>query len=154
MQVCSSRLFRKILTLDSVAEHGLGSGSSREDTVRALQGAGVEAVTAKGFAFIHERNKLYMGLLNLILQDPRFYELAQEDTVVTFNKESKTFQIEGSDEVFPYEQSEVEGTLIESGSMLPLYSQVGRKVFHHITVPKVRSDGNRAQGSFPSSSGP
>lgn len=35
-----------------VAEHGFGSGSSREDAVRALLGAGVECVVAKGFAFI------------------------------------------------------------------------------------------------------
>lgn len=36
----------------SVAEHGFGSGSSREDAVRALLGSGIEAVIAKGFAFI------------------------------------------------------------------------------------------------------
>jgi homoaconitate hydratase len=41
-----------MLTPCSVADHGFGSGSSREDAVRALQGAGVEAVIAKGFAFI------------------------------------------------------------------------------------------------------
>lgn len=35
-----------------VADHGFGSGSSREDAVRALLGAGVECVIAKGFAFI------------------------------------------------------------------------------------------------------
>ena len=36
----------------SVAENGFGSGSSREDAVRALKGAGIQAVVAKSFAFI------------------------------------------------------------------------------------------------------
>lgn len=38
----------------SVADEGFGSGSSREDAVRALQGAGVMGVIAKSFAFICE----------------------------------------------------------------------------------------------------
>ncbi|KAL6922659.1 hypothetical protein FSST1_006685 [Fusarium sambucinum] len=121
-----------------VAEHGFGSGSSREDAVRALQGAGVEAVIAKGFAFIYERNQLNMGLFNIKLQDPKFYELVQEDSVITINKNSKTIEIEGHSELFPYQQSEIEETLIESGGVLPLYSRLGRKVFRHITLPKVK----------------
>src|SRR5262249_30647668 len=39
-----------------VAGEGWGSGSSREQAVWALQGAGVHAVLAKSFAFIHKRN--------------------------------------------------------------------------------------------------
>ncbi|KAL2202904.1 aconitase iron-sulfur domain-containing protein [Sarocladium strictum] len=35
-----------------VAEHGFGSGSSREDAVRALLGSKIEAVIAGGYAFI------------------------------------------------------------------------------------------------------
>ncbi|RBR10194.1 uncharacterized protein FIESC28_09580 [Fusarium coffeatum] len=136
-----------------VAEHGFGSGSSREDAVRALQGAGVEAVIAKGFAFIYERNQLNMGLFNIKLQDPRFYELAHEDAVITINKDDKTIHIEGSEEAFRYEQSEVEETLIEAGGVLPLYSKLGRKVFRHITVPKIKGRRTRTQGSASSDSG-
>ncbi|KAJ4255972.1 hypothetical protein NW762_009046 [Fusarium torreyae] len=136
-----------------VAEHGFGSGSSREDAVRALQGAGIEAVIAKGFAFIYERNQLNMGLFNIKLQDHRFYELAQEDSVITINKDGKTIQIEGYCESFPYQQSDVEETLIESGGVLPLYSQLGRKVFRHITLPKVKGGRKRPRGSVSSSAG-
>ncbi|KAM0240069.1 hypothetical protein ACHAP5_008167 [Fusarium lateritium] len=136
-----------------VAEHGFGSGSSREDAVRSLQGAGVEAVIAKGFAFIYERNQLNMGLFNIKLQDPRFYEIAQEDSVITINKDDKTIQIEGYGELFPYQQSEVEETLIEAGGVLPLYSQLGRKVFRHITLPKVKVGRKRPHGSVTSSTG-
>jgi 3-isopropylmalate dehydratase small subunit len=42
------------LTIASVADRGFGSGSSREDAVRALQGAGIMAVIAPTFAFICE----------------------------------------------------------------------------------------------------
>ncbi|KAI7764302.1 hypothetical protein LZL87_013642 [Fusarium oxysporum] len=110
-----------------VAEHGFGSGSSREDAARALQGAGVEAVIAKGFAFIYERNQLNMGLFNIKINDPRFYELAQEDSVITINKDNKTIQIEGSDMTFYYVQLDVEEALIESGGVLPLYSEARNK---------------------------
>ena len=94
-----------------------------------------------------------MGLFNIKLQDPRFYELAQEDSVITINKDDKTIHIEGSDEAFRYEQSEVEETLIEAGGVLPLYSKLGRKVFRHITVSKVKGRRARAQGSASSDSG-
>ncbi|KAM5355127.1 hypothetical protein ACJ41O_001773 [Fusarium nematophilum] len=121
-----------------VADHGFGSGSSREDAVRALQGAGVEAVIAKGFAFIYERNQLNMGLFNVKLQDPEFYEAAQEDSVITIDKDSKTIQIEGHERLFHYEQSDIEETLLDAGGVLPLYSQFGGKVFRHITMPRVK----------------
>ncbi|RKK66595.1 hypothetical protein BFJ69_g15271 [Fusarium oxysporum] len=130
-----------------VAEHGFGSGSSREDAVRALQGAGVEAVIAKGFAFIYERNQLNMGLFNIKINDPRFYELTQEDSVITINKDNKTIQIEGSDMTFYYVQSDVEEALIESGGVLPLYSKLGRGVFRHLTAPRVQGGTKRVRNS-------
>jgi homoaconitate hydratase len=122
--------------------------------VRALQGAGVEAVIAKGFAFIcrsmtcnpdalwltftDERNQLNMGLFSIKIQDPRFYELALEDSVITINKNNKTIHIEGSDVKFHYVQSDVEEALVESGGVLPLYSKLGKRVFRHLTAPKVK----------------
>src|SRR5262249_37506055 len=39
-----------------VAQEGWGSGSSREQAVWALIGAGITAVVAKSYAFIHKRN--------------------------------------------------------------------------------------------------
>ncbi|CAH0018776.1 unnamed protein product [Clonostachys rhizophaga] len=128
-----------------VAEHGFGSGSSREDAVRALQGAGVEAVIAKGFAFIYERNQLNMGLFNIKLQDDEFYQNAQEDSAIVIDKESKTVQIEGYDKVFHYRQSDIEETLLQAGGVLPLYSKLGSKVFRSITMPRVKAGKKKAQ---------
>ena len=39
-----------------VAGEGWGSGSSREQAVWALLGAGIQAVVARSYAFIHKRN--------------------------------------------------------------------------------------------------
>jgi 3-isopropylmalate dehydratase small subunit len=61
-----------------VAGEGWGSGSSREHAVWALQGAGIEAVIARSYAFIHKRNLVNEALPHLVLRDPAFYELVQE----------------------------------------------------------------------------
>ncbi|KAM0328536.1 hypothetical protein ACHAQA_004943 [Verticillium albo-atrum] len=128
-----------------VAENGFGSGSSREDAVRALLGSEIEAVIAKGFAFIYERNQLNMGLFNIKLQDPEFYSIAQEGSAITIDKDAKTIQIEGVETLFHYQQSAIEQTLLDSGGVLPLYGQFGRKVFRHITMPKVRGSRKRKE---------
>ncbi|KAL4901752.1 hypothetical protein BDW74DRAFT_169953 [Aspergillus multicolor] len=115
-----------------VADRGFGSGSSREDAVRALQGAGIEAVIAPTFAFIYDRNQLNMGMFSITLPDAEFYAHVQEDSIVTIDRGKNTVQIEGFDGIFTYQQSEMEKTLLEAGGVLPLYSQFGRAVFREI----------------------
>ncbi|KAJ5817867.1 Aconitase/3-isopropylmalate dehydratase large subunit alpha/beta/alpha subdomain 1/3 [Penicillium robsamsonii] len=127
--------FRKRATEGStiiVANRGFGSGSSREDAVRALQGAGIEAVIAPSFAFIYDRNRLNMGLFNITLPDPEFYTLANEGSAVVIDRQSRTVQIDGTDQVFYYQQSEIEKTLVEAGGVLPLYNRFGASVFRKI----------------------
>ncbi|OJJ64186.1 hypothetical protein ASPSYDRAFT_139400 [Aspergillus sydowii CBS 593.65] len=119
-----------------VAEHGFGSGLSREDAVRALLGVNIQAVIAKGFAFIYERNQLNMGLFSVKLQDDEFYSQVHEDSIVTIDKDSKTIQIEGLDKVFYYEQSEIEEALLDAGGVMPLYTAFGNAVFRQLTKPK------------------
>ncbi|HET9954884.1 MAG TPA: aconitase family protein [Polyangiaceae bacterium] len=61
-----------------VAGQGWVSGSSREQAVWALQGAGVQLVIARSFAFIHKRNLVNEAFPFLELADPAFYDLAVE----------------------------------------------------------------------------
>src|SRR5207302_5629848 len=68
-----------------VAGEAWGSGSSREQAVWALQGAGVVAVIAKSFAFIHKRNLVNEALPYLVVDDPAFYELAVEDAELSID---------------------------------------------------------------------
>ncbi|KAJ5794493.1 Aconitase/3-isopropylmalate dehydratase large subunit alpha/beta/alpha subdomain 1/3 [Penicillium paradoxum] len=127
--------FRKRVTDGAtiiIADRGFGSGSSREDAVRALQGAGIEAVIAPTFAFIYDRNQLNMGLFNITLPDPEFYTLANEGSIVIIDRRAQTVRIEGTDRVFRYQQSEIERTLLEAGGVLPLYNRFGRSVFRKI----------------------
>lgn len=87
-----------------------------------------------------------MGLFNIELQDPEFYSLVQEDSVITIDKYDKTIQIDGYAKLFSYQHSDIEETLLESGGVLPLYSEFGSRVFRHITMPKVKR-GRRKEGS-------
>jgi homoaconitate hydratase len=86
-----------------------------------------------------------MGLFNIKLDDDAFYAAAQEDSVITIDKDAKTIRIDGVDDVFSYQQSQTEETLLDSGGVLPLYGQFGRKVFRHITMPKVRGSRKRKE---------
>lgn len=61
-----------------VAGEGWGSGSSREHAVWALKGAGVQAVIAKSFAYIHKRNLVNDALPFIILRDEDFYQSVQD----------------------------------------------------------------------------
>jgi aconitate hydratase/homoaconitate hydratase len=66
-----------------VAGEGWGSGSSREQAVWALQGAGIQAIVARSFAFIHKRNLVNEALPYLVVKDEAFYVLAQEGEALT-----------------------------------------------------------------------
>jgi 3-isopropylmalate dehydratase small subunit len=61
-----------------VAGDGWGCGSSREQAVWALQGAGIQAVIAPSYAFIHKRNLVNEALPYLVVKDEAFYRLADE----------------------------------------------------------------------------
>jgi len=56
-----------------VAGEGWGSGSSREHAAWALKGAGVQAIIAKSFAYIHKRNLVNEAIPFLIVREQAFY---------------------------------------------------------------------------------
>ncbi|PVH77349.1 hypothetical protein DL98DRAFT_573776 [Cadophora sp. DSE1049] len=124
-----------------VAEEGFGSGSSREDAVRALQGAHIEIVIAKSFAFIYERNQTNMGLYNIVMKDPEFYEFAVEDAEITIDKDKKIVRVEGTEKVFPYSISRLEETLLDAGGVVPLYKKYEKAIFRHLVA--LKSDNKR-----------
>lgn len=65
-----------------VAGDGWGSGSSREQAVLALKGAGVQAVIARSYAFIHKRNLVNEAVPYLVVSDPAFHAAAVDDAEV------------------------------------------------------------------------
>ena len=61
-----------------VAGEGWGSGSSREHAAWALKGAGVQAIIAKSFAYIHKRNLVIEAIPFLIVRDKNFYAAVKD----------------------------------------------------------------------------
>jgi len=111
-----------------VAGEGWGSGSSREQAVWALQGAGIRAVIARSFAFIHKRNLVNEALPYLVVDDPAFYELATEDAVVEIDLASSQVRIAGR-------SFEARGStpmiqaLTRAGGLVPAIQRHGQTVF-------------------------
>lgn len=116
-----------------VAGDGWGSGSSREQAVWALQGAGVEAVIARSFAFIHKRNLVNEGLPFLVVTDPAFYERATEGAEVEADVERGEVAVAGRR--FPARPSEpFVAALQREGGLVPAVMRHGREVFRALAA--------------------
>jgi aconitate hydratase/homoaconitate hydratase len=118
-----------------VAGEAWGSGSSREQAVWALMGAGIEAVIAKSYAFIHKRNLVNEALPYLVVRDEKFYELAQENSElsvdlglgqVTHLETGSTFSAEVP--------SPIVRALHKEGGLVPAIKRLGGDVFEGLGV--------------------
>ncbi|MGZ6124287.1 MAG: LeuD/DmdB family oxidoreductase small subunit [Myxococcales bacterium] len=115
-----------------VAGEGWGSGSSREQAVLALKGAGVQAIVAKSYAFIHKRNLVNEALPFLVVQDPRFYELAKEGEEIEIGTAGEV-RIAGED--FRAEApSKIIQALVGEGGIVPAIQHHGTSVFEKLTA--------------------
>ena len=113
-----------------VAGVGWGSGSSREQAVWALRGAGVQAVVAKSYAFIHKRNLVNDALPYLVVADPRFHDLAQEDAELSIDLGQGTVTHLASGQTFRAERpSPIVQALQREGGLVPAIRHHGPKVF-------------------------
>jgi len=78
-----------------VAGEGWGSGSSREHAAWALKGAGVKAVIAKSFAYIHKRNLVNEAIPFLILGDESFHQEVVDGAPLVVDLEEGTVSLDG-----------------------------------------------------------
>ena len=116
-----------------VAEEGWGSGSSREQAVWALKGAGIAVVIAKSYAFIHKRNLVNEALPFLVVTDDEFYELTGDDDElsvdlsgeVTHVGTGRRFQAKGTTLLISALQRE--------GGLVPAITRNGPQVFGRLT---------------------
>jgi aconitate hydratase/homoaconitate hydratase len=118
-----------------VAGEGWGSGSSREQAVWALLGAGIQAVIAKSYAFIHKRNLVNEALTYLVVTDPEFHALVKEDDAlkvdlakgqVTHVTSGKTFNAESP--------SAIVQALAREGGLVPAIQRHGNQVFEALSA--------------------
>jgi 3-isopropylmalate dehydratase small subunit len=112
-----------------VAGEGWGSGSSREHAVWALKGAGIQAVIAKSFAFIHKRNLVNEAVPFLVVRDPGFYAQATEGAMVQVDSGAGTVQIEGGGRFTAEPLSPIVKSLSRRGGLVPAVKQGGNQVF-------------------------
>ncbi len=116
-----------------VAGEGWGSGSSREQAVWALKGAGVQVVIAQSYAFIHKRNLVNEALPHLVLRDARFYALATDGADIRVDLGSGTVTVAG--ETFAAEQpTKMIQKLNAAGGIVPAIRAHGDQVFEKLTA--------------------
>lgn len=110
-----------------VAGHGFGCGSSREQAVTALKGAGVQVIIARSFGYIFSRNYQNFSLVGIQLSDEEFYQLATEGSSITVNMKGRTIEIGGK--TFRFQMSIFEERLLAGGGIMPLYKKFGNRLF-------------------------
>jgi len=113
-----------------VAGEGWGSGSSREQAVWALIGAGIQAVIAKSYAFIHKRNLVNEALAYLVVEDPLFFDLAKENDELSIELGSGEVTHVPTGRVFKAQRpSPIVRALQKEGGLVPAIKKHGPRVF-------------------------
>src|SRR5437870_2442312 len=116
-----------------VAGEGWGSGSSREQAVLALKGAGIEAIVAKSYAFIHKRNLVNEALPFLVVHDDAFYEVAKEGADIEVDLARGCVHLAGK-EFQAEEPSRIIQALAGEGGIVPAIQHHGTTVFEKLTA--------------------
>jgi 3-isopropylmalate dehydratase small subunit len=117
-----------------VAGQAFGVGSSRENAVTALQGAGVQAVIAKSFAFIYGRNQPNLGMLGFVIGDDSFYALAKDGAPIEIDVERRIVSV--SEQEFRFQLSDLEWQLVKIGGMTKAFHRWGKGVLNAVTGSK------------------
>lgn len=116
-----------------VAGKGWGSGSSREQAVLALKGAGVRAVVAQSYAFIHKRNLVNEALPYLVVRDPTLHALAVDGSDVTVDLGRGLVMV--GDRTF---EAEPPSTIVQAirseGGIVEAIRRHGAQVFEALTA--------------------
>ncbi len=115
-----------------VAGEGWGSGSSREQAVLALKGAGIKAVIAKSYAFIHKRNLVNEAVPFLVVSDPAFFAAATEGKALEVDLDRGQVTIDGR-AFQAHSPSKIIQALATEGGIVPAIQHHGTQVFEKLT---------------------
>jgi len=122
-----------------VAGNAFGVGSSRENAVTALQGAGVQCVIARSFAFIYARNQPNLGMLGITMEDEEFFELAKDGAEIEVDVDGRVIRIGGRE--FKFNLSELEIQLLQQGGISAAFARWGKKILEKMTASKPSTTG-------------
>ena len=113
-----------------VAGKGWGSGSSREQAVWALQGAGIQAVIARSYAFIHRRNLVNEALPHLVIDDDAFYDLASDGAQLEVDAgHGVVTHVESGRRFHAHPPAPIVNSLQAAGGIVPAIQAHGSEVF-------------------------
>jgi aconitate hydratase/homoaconitate hydratase len=116
-----------------VAGEGWGSGSSREHAVWALKYAGVKAVLAKSFAFIHKRNLVNEAVPFYVVSDPAFHEAAADGAPISIDAATGRITVAGR--TFRSEPvSEIAHQIQSAGGIVSAVERHGKDTFDVLTA--------------------
>jgi aconitate hydratase/homoaconitate hydratase len=121
-----------------VAGEGWGSGSSREHAAWALKYAGVKAVVARSFAYIHRRNLVNEALPSFVVTDPEFHASVRDGDPIRIDPERETAII--GDRSFRAVPARGVAFEIEAaGGIVAAFEQHGLLMFDTLTNAQTRS---------------
>ncbi|NNE44518.1 MAG: 3-isopropylmalate dehydratase, partial [Gemmatimonadetes bacterium] len=115
-----------------VAGEGWGSGSSREHAVWALKYAGVKAVIAKSYAFIHKRNLVNEAVPYFVLADEGFHASVKDGAPVTIRAAEGIVEC-GGQEYRAEPASRIALQIQAAGGIVPAVQEHGRETFDVLT---------------------
>jgi len=116
-----------------VAGEGWGSGSSREHAVWALKYAGVKAVIAKSYAFIHKRNLVNEAVPYFVLTDPEFHAAVKDGAPVAIRAAEGVVEA-GGREYRAEPASEIALHIQAAGGIVPAVQRHGKDTFDVLTA--------------------
>ena len=116
-----------------VAGEAWGSGSSREQAVLALKGAGIRAVIARSYAFIHKRNLVNEAVPFLVVRDDGFFAAALEGKPIEVNLDRGVVTVEGR-HYQAQQPSRIIQALAGEGGIVPAIQHHGTSVFEKLTA--------------------
>jgi aconitate hydratase/homoaconitate hydratase len=116
-----------------VAGEGWGSGSSREHAVWALKYAGVRAVIAKSFAFIHKRNLVNEAVPYFVLTDPDFHAAVEDGMPVSIRPAEGIVAV-GGREYRAEPASSIALRIQGAGGIVPAVQEHGKETFDTLTA--------------------
>jgi aconitate hydratase/homoaconitate hydratase len=116
-----------------VAGEGWGSGSSREHAVWALKYAGVKAVIAKSYAFIHKRNLVNEAVPYFLLDDPEFHAAVRDGLEITVRSDDGVVRVDGREwkAVAP---AAIASRIQDAGGIVPAVRRHGKETFDVLTA--------------------
>jgi aconitate hydratase/homoaconitate hydratase len=116
-----------------VAGEGWGSGSSREHAVWALKYAGVQAVIARSYAFIHKRNLVNEAVPYFVVTDPGFYEAVRDGAPLSIEAATGVVRVNGrSWQSEPV--SRIAFQIQSAGGIVPAVQKHGKETLNVLTA--------------------